>query len=58
MFLNIDNNKKCFASITSAYKDDFWRIMWHWMMLKIQLCITLINYILKYIKTEKSYFKL
>ncbi len=26
------------------------------MMLKIQLCITGINYILKYIKIEKSYF--
>ncbi len=28
------------------------------MMLKIQLCITGINYILKYIKIENSYFKL
>ncbi len=27
------------------------------MMLKIQLCITGINYISKYIKSEKSYFK-
>ncbi len=26
------------------------------MMLKIQLCITEINYILKYIKIENSYF--
>ncbi len=28
------------------------------MMLKIQLCITGMNYILKYIKTENFYFKL
>ncbi len=28
------------------------------MMLKIQLCITGINYILKYIQIENSYFKL
>ncbi len=28
------------------------------MMLKIQRCITEINYILKYIKTENCYFKL
>ncbi len=28
------------------------------MMQKIQLCITGINYILKYIKIENSYFKL
>ncbi len=28
------------------------------MMLKIQLCITGINYILKYIKIENGYFKL
>ncbi len=27
------------------------------MMLKIQLCITEINYILKYIKIENNYFK-
>ncbi len=25
---NIDNSKKCFLSIKSAYKNDFWRIMW------------------------------
>jgi len=32
----------------SAYQNDFWRIMWLTtgvMMLKIQLCITEINYI-------------
>ncbi len=28
------------------------------MMLKIQLCITGINYILQYIQTENSYFKI
>ncbi len=28
------------------------------MMLKIQLCITEINYILQYITIENSYFKL
>ncbi len=28
------------------------------MMLKIQLCITEINYILKYIQIENMYFKL
>ncbi len=28
------------------------------MMLKIQLCITGIKYILQYIQIEKSYFKL
>ncbi len=28
------------------------------MMLKIQRCITEINYILKYVKIEKRYFKL
>jgi len=32
----------------SAYQNDFWRIMWlktGVMMLKIQLCLTEINYI-------------
>ncbi len=32
--------------------------MWHWMMLEIQLCITEINYILKYIFIENSYFNI
>ncbi len=48
----IVNNKKCFLSIKAAYQKDFWKITWHLtgvIMLKIQLCITWINYILKYI---------
>ncbi len=44
--------KKIQISVKSAYKNDFWRI------LKIQLCITGINYILKYIQIENSRFKL
>ncbi len=44
---NIDTNKRCFLSSISIE----WSIMWHWrvktggMMLKIQICITKINYI-------------
>ncbi len=37
----------------SAYQNDFWKIMWHWR-LKIQLCITEINDILKYIQIENT----
>ncbi len=47
-----NDSKKCFLNSKSAYWSDFWKIMWHWrlvMMLKIQLCLTWINYILKYI---------
>ncbi len=36
---------------------DFWRIMWHWMYQSYD-CITAINYILKHLKKENSYFKL
>ncbi len=43
-----DNKKKCFLSSDSAYKNDFWRIMWHWRveqwLLKFSLAITEINY--------------
>ncbi len=48
---NVDNK--------SAYYYDFWRSCdTEVMMLKIQLRITEINYILKYIKIENGSFKL
>ncbi len=37
---NIDTNNKCLYNSKSAYKSDFWRIMWDWrrvMILKNQL---------------------
>ncbi len=51
---NIDNNKKCFWS---SKLDDFWRIMEQWCW-KFSFAITGINYILKYIQIENSYFEL
>ncbi len=50
---NIDNK--------SAYYNDFWRIVTlntRVMMLKVQLCITWINYILTDLHIENRYFKL
>jgi len=57
----INNNEKCFLSSKSAYEwflKDHVTLKTGVMMLKIQLRITGINYILKYIKIERSYFKL
>ncbi len=57
---NTDNNEKCFLSSKSAYYYDFWRSC------DTDDCsndaentalITEINYILKYILIEDSYFK-
>jgi len=31
MFIT-DKYKKFFLSSKSAYKNDFWRIMWHWRL--------------------------
>ncbi len=53
----IDNNKMFLEqqiSILEYFLKDHVTLK----MLKIQLCITEINYILKYIQIEKSYFKL
>ncbi len=57
---NIDNNKKCFLSTNQHIRmisggscdTEDWR-----NDAEIQLCITGINYILKYIGLENSYFK-
>ncbi len=57
---NTNNNNKCFLStnqyvrmISEGSCDTEDRVM----MLEIQLCITEINYILKYIQIENSSFK-
>jgi len=34
---NTDNKHECLLSSKSSYYNDFWRIMWHWRLLKIQL---------------------
>ncbi len=53
---NIDNNQKCFLSSKSEYENDFWRSCeTEGIMLKIQLRITEINYILQSIYLENSY---
>ncbi len=61
LFFNIDNNQKCFLSSKSAYYYDFWRSCdtedWSNNAENTAL-ITEINYILKHIHTEASYFKL
>ncbi len=54
---NIDNNK-CFLSNKSAYSNNYWRIKTGVMTLITQLYISGINYILKYIQTENSYFEM
>jgi len=33
---NTDKHE-CLLSSKSSYYNDFWRIMWHWRLLKIQL---------------------
>ncbi len=45
-------------SILEWFLKDYVTLKTGEIMLKIQLCITGINYILKYIKLENSYFKL
>ncbi len=61
--LNIDNNNnnnnnKCFLSSISEYLNDFWRITEDWSNdAENSALITEINYILKYIQIENSYFK-
>ncbi len=58
---NIDNNKNVFElqiSILEWFPKDHVTLKTEVIMLKIQLYITGINYNLKYIKIENSYFKL
>ncbi len=55
--LNIDNIK-CFLSILEWFLKDHVTLKTGVMMLKIQLCITGINSILKYIKIKKKLFKI
>ncbi len=43
-------------NIMNSYYNDFWRIMCHWRLLALPS--QGINYILKYIKMENSYFKI
>ncbi len=56
----IDNNHKCFLSSKSVYYNDFWRSCdtedWRNDAENTAL-ITEINYILKYVHIENSYFK-
>ncbi len=56
---NTDNNQKYVLSSKSVYYYDFWRSCDSEgiMMLKIQSCITEINYILTDLHTENIYFK-
>ncbi len=57
----IDNNRKCFLSSKSAYYYDFWGSCdtEDWSNdAENTAYITGINYILQYIHTENSYFKL
>ncbi len=58
---NIDNNNNVFLeqqiSILERFLKDHMTLKIGVLMLKIQLCITGINYILKYIKIENICFK-
>ncbi len=60
--LNIDNNKKHFLKPSNQYitiiSEDHVTVKIGEIMLKIQLYVTVINYILQYIFIENSYFKL
>ncbi len=58
-FFNNFNNS-ILRILKNKMYDSFHKNMWKAgvMMLKIQLCITGVNYILQYITIENSYFKL
>ncbi len=61
IIFHIDNNNKCFLSIKSAYKNDFWKIMTlktGVMMLKIQLSIMGLITFYDVFKQKKSSLKL